>query len=627
MSFMMSTRHSLRSRGGAIAAVVGNWISVGALLAPMVIFAVNAVSIVVYVVDLPENDDWEPFYHATVGSFSLRALFARGNDSIFPVGRALDAIAQRALLGNSIAYQFLTMVCLLGGILVLQWKLLSHLIADHIVRRCAFGLSSLSLIQYTYWGQQNNAYIQGIPVLCMIAIIYVIVCLPIKDVTTYLIVGVLSAISGMTYVSGAIGFIPLGTVLLIFGRARGATRLTGSGFVVLTTSTLCTIIQLSFIYAYQGTALHRADGFVTLPTNLDYWWYLLGKIGRSLGILPPVSWASMVITIAATGVLFLLCVRALRHLRRKDTLTPEFWSNLVLCSLASASFLVMNVIAAGRANLSRPESFNGALKVFEFGFMNRFHFFWFTVIWPWMLVCALLAWVKDTQMRRTLAIGLTMVWLCCVTVGGAFDNAQDYKDNEPNRRSQVACMQQKLNDGLPLMCPNVFPADLTSAFLLASNLHASFTRYLQIAPKAIGDKSVPTLFRFSNAPETVHPQNARLVDSQPNDWKFESEPDPQLHFDIGSGSLKNCLAVQVSARIKAGHADAAQLFYTSASEPFFTEQKSQLVPLAADGSHWIDVYFMVSNADFDSKFRLDPVSGTQAFEIGEVEVRCRMKRS
>ena len=64
--------------------------------------------------DLPIADDWREYLERQVEFVDLATLFKPVNDTLYPVGQILDVAAHYALGGNSVVYQFLSMVVVLG---------------------------------------------------------------------------------------------------------------------------------------------------------------------------------------------------------------------------------------------------------------------------------------------------------------------------------------------------------------------------------------------------------------------------------------------------------------------------------------------------------------------------------
>ena len=122
-------------------------------------------------IDLPFYDDWRAYIQGRAGLLDLGYLFTPENGTYYPVGKMLDAIAQRYLDGNSVAYQFLSMTIVLGSLLALQWRLLSFAMKDRLFAASAFSLTVFMLQPGSYWGHQNLAYHQAVPLLCLVAVL------------------------------------------------------------------------------------------------------------------------------------------------------------------------------------------------------------------------------------------------------------------------------------------------------------------------------------------------------------------------------------------------------------------------------------------------------------------------
>src|SRR4029079_1575057 len=125
------------------------------LVIPVLSLLAGAVAWLRYGIDLPFFDDWRAYIQGRSGSFDLSFLFTPENGTYYPIGKVLDAIAQRYLDGNSVAYQFLSMIIVLGSLLALQWRLLSSVMKDRLLAASAFSLTIFMLQPGSYWGHQN----------------------------------------------------------------------------------------------------------------------------------------------------------------------------------------------------------------------------------------------------------------------------------------------------------------------------------------------------------------------------------------------------------------------------------------------------------------------------------------
>jgi hypothetical protein len=166
--------------------------------------------------DLPFVDDWRGYHSGRMHSLDFDYLFHPVNDTLTPVGFALDALAQRYLDGNSIAYQFLSMLVVLGGLLLLQWKLLLMTLNDRFFASICFSFTLLMLQPDSYWGQQNMAYHQALPILFLFCTFYILLHTSIKVYFRIPAITVFGILSGLSYISGAFATLVVGLGLILF---------------------------------------------------------------------------------------------------------------------------------------------------------------------------------------------------------------------------------------------------------------------------------------------------------------------------------------------------------------------------------------------------------------------------
>ncbi|QXX76656.1 hypothetical protein MHY1_p00178 (plasmid) [Methylovirgula sp. HY1] len=601
--------------------------------------ALNALSWLIYGTDLPFLDDWSDYYFQTATSFSLAHLFAKGNDTIFPIGRALDVFAQIVLHGNSIAYQFISMICVLGFFLFIQWRLLCSTFNNRLIAASLFCFSIFMLEPYTYWGLQNNAYIQAIPFMGVMATIYVFIYIfNRRDGGPWWVIPsvfMLGLVTGLAYVSGplieiAVAIVFFCTTLLRRDPERRIPILIRAGLALLAAAIGTAILQIGVILFLQKGALHRPDAHWTFPNDWDYWFFMLGKVGRALALQnlsPPLSITLVAVIVLATAAMFIWhAQRAYRGLLTEDR---EMRVALIFCSVVAANFVYLNEVSAGRARL-RPPSVDTAMEVFAFGFQNRFHFFPLTLLWPWLAAGMLHLLLKfDWFSRRDYLIApAALVVVGLATFGGVLDNASDYRSIAAMRAGDITCIQSQIMKGHGINCPKVWPTDLSKALVYARSLGSSFTKYLPIVPFPIGTNNPPPLFRLSNLHSTVlTPYNATSSGHTLQEWKFVStNEDPQILFKTGADNmLRHCLMVQVAALVHAEKSDFAELFFKTPGQRYFTEASSRTQKFQIEGPSFVEVEFnLVSESGFADKFRLDVVQSKQPFQIREIEIRCRL---
>ncbi|WP_256601467.1 MULTISPECIES: hypothetical protein [unclassified Pseudomonas] len=347
----------------------------------------NLVSWLKLGIDLPYLDDIRPYYTETAGSLRLRDLFTASNDTLYPLGMALDSIAFRLIGGNSIAYQAISMVVVIGGILACVWKLLVYCLKDKFLAAASFSTLLLMLQPDSYWGLQNMAYHQALPILFIL--IATLIGTTAIDIRIKCALGaLLSLASGLAYISGAFAFLAFSLAMLArecvaVGRTRQGIALSVS---MLIPSIMTSALQGWVVVGIQH-GVHRADTKMAFPWETDFWVFILAKVARSLYLsdrFPVLAFA-----IAAMGLIFLCAIPLL-----SIYISRRYGGHTSLARLASVSFPLFSsiivylcLVAAGRTNF-HPASIDTAIQLFTFSFA-RFHFFWICAAWPFVIAYVL----------------------------------------------------------------------------------------------------------------------------------------------------------------------------------------------------------------------------------------------
>jgi hypothetical protein len=600
---------------------------------PLLDLALAAVSWLRFGIDLPIWDDWRVYRQATMGSLAPSHLFTPENDTLYPVGKALDALAFRLLDGNAVAYQLLSMIAVLGLLLALQWRLLAAALSDRLLVAAAFAFTLPMLQPESYWGLQALAYHQALPLVCCLATLALVLTSHWRARAGSLAVAVLASISGLAYISGAFAALAVGVVLLLASRAvapaeRAALR--QGAFAMLLPGLVTSMAQLWVIVGIQHGS-HLPGVPMALPTDPLFWAYLAGKIGRSL-LLPA---AASTFSLAATAAVAALAVAAFaRHLRRlaggsrltRADVLPA--TTFVSIALMAAIYLAM--VAAGRANL-RPPEVTSFLDTYAWGF-RRFHYFWATLLWPW-LVATLLAALQarnTVHPRRSAAVALllALVAVPALVAAGVFAQPAFFRSTMEARARGIACLQAAMQRGDRIDCPELDTDDLALPVHNARMAGASFLRSLSLAPIALGSDGPPPLFRATQRPapwSVVH--DLEIIGRTGPGWALRGGADPALTFETGAGEvLARCALLQATVRLRLTEADSAQFFYRLPGQPAFTGEASKWT-LVGSGDRAQEVTFEVASATgFADAFRLDPVTKAQQFELGELELRCRAVR-
>ena len=114
------------------------WLLRACIALPLLMLAANVLAWLRWGTDLPYFDDWRAYDMRNALSLAPERLFEAVNNTISPVGMALEAMAQRWLGGNPLPYQTLSMLIVLGGLLWLQWRLLGWVVGDRRLQALLF---------------------------------------------------------------------------------------------------------------------------------------------------------------------------------------------------------------------------------------------------------------------------------------------------------------------------------------------------------------------------------------------------------------------------------------------------------------------------------------------------------
>jgi hypothetical protein len=418
---MINSAHDLRRLAAGVLVII-----------PFCDLALNALAWLRYGIDLPIADDWRQYLRGTAGSLAIQHLFKPSNDTLYPIGVALDALALRYLGGNAVAYQFLSMVFVLGSLLLLQWSLLLRVLQDRLLASACFSLTVLMLQPGSYWGLQSMAYHQALPLVCLLSVLYIVLRSRWPVVWRIPAIASLGLVSGLSYISGAFSTLAASIILLAVGLCRiplNRRILVCDGVSLLVPGVITTALQAWVIISVQHGQVHREDAPWALPTNIDFWMYLLGKVARSLALTTGIPRLALAIAIVMTLIAVAIACWITLHLARGTLKTEsEAHCAVVFLAISSVVFVYLLMVTAGRANL-RP---SGALSagVFEMAFA-RFHFFWVTLLWPWLAACAFVLVqrsvdVELTNYLRTASLGVAGFILVFASAAGAYKHRQYY---------------------------------------------------------------------------------------------------------------------------------------------------------------------------------------------------------
>ena len=601
---------------------------------PVLSLSLAALAWLRYGMDMPWFDDWRGYAEGNIGSFNPSYLFRAVNDTLAPVGFALDAVAQHLLDGNSVPYQFLSMTVVLGSLLLLQWTLLHKILGSKFLAAVCFSFTVLMLQPGSYWGLENLAYHQALPLVFILTAMWIIVCSDVNRAWQFVAVPLLGTVAGLTYISGAFAVLTAGTTLVGVAASchTGTTRRRMMGAAALFTlaGALTSGAQFYLSLLKFHSAGTHAGIPMALPVEASFWMFYLGKVGRSL--LLPQSYREMSFAITALVCVATICIAIVlfRRARAHDSTQRDKRLAGIYIPLLALIFVYLMLVAAGRANFRGPE-ITDRLDIFALGF-TRFHFFWATLLWPWAVagiisIAGRGPWTQRLSVRAggvALVLGLAVIMFR----SGAYGHMAFQRDLAARRLPVAQCLLQELQRGGEIRCPGLLPSRFTElapdaypAYLNARKMGASFVRYFPLLPRSKRRADLVAFYEMA-------PKNATAGLSQLEHVSHETfravGGDPQLSIEPGQPqTMRRCTTLDVDVDMKAGIADMAQVFFQPLGAPAFEERHSSRLPVGDEaGAYQTLTFRLESTVGFRDTLRIDPVTQPQSLEMKGIRVYC-----
>lgn len=611
---------------------------------PLLMLAANLVAWWRWGTDLPFLDDWRAYHKGVARSLHLRDLLEPANNTIAPVGLALDALAQRGLGGNPIAYQSLTMLGVLGGLLWLQWRLLGWALGDPVRQACVFVLTVFMLQSGSYWGEQNLAFHQGLPLLFLLGATWLNFAATLRhDPLRLGAMFVLGFLAGLSYVSGAVGALLMGAAWLGLSWHLRPTKDNGTheaaqqlnqqahsgGWMLLLAGVLSLGVQL-FFTRRPGVDVRGQSMHLTWPHDPDFWAYAMAKWGRATGhgftsLALELGWVVFLL-LGLSAVLFRLVHQLRVSVRPSQSAQIQLaWQRvaLVFVPLFVAVLAYLILVTLGRAGLREPDV-QTAAQIFRFGY-GRFHFFWLTLLFPWLVAVLVLRPGRGLGSAVWVFLPGLALLLGLAAARGVFDVGRHYESASGFRAGELRCLARQLGSGQPIMCPGFEELgmdDWTPAFVHAQDIGASFVRYLPMEGRSGFGQ---TLLHWHR--EQLH-QAVGWQQAQPlSGLAMLSQGDAQLWISLDQTvrSVRDCRVLGVQLGLQADQAEAAQLFYLPFGESEFTEKHSVRQAYAGNTVDVVALEFSVDSVQgFEPLLRIDPVDAAGRFQIHELSISCRL---
>jgi hypothetical protein len=598
---------------------------------PLLALALGATAWLRYGIDLPFYDDWRGYVDGNIQSLDLNYLLRPINDTLAPVGFLLDALAQRYLGGNAVAYQLLSMLTVLGGLLYLQWKLLRNVLGDRLQAACCFSLTLLMLQPDSYWGRENLAYHQALPLVFILAAMWLLHCAREARWWHGLGLFILGLVAGFTYISGAFGALAAGSGSLIAarlcldGEARRAQMRLAAWFTVA--AGIAAVVQYRF--AVMPMAGTHGGQSLAMPYQPDFWAFFLGKMGRSLALPADQPQVSIAVTLITLVVACALACLVISRAASKGSTAQEKQAAMLYWALGAMVFVYMLMVAAGRTNY-RPDGMTLLLDIFVHGF-SRFHFFWATLIWPWVLaVLIILCRSKASGWLKAAAFAGLVAALSAIVVR-THQHMTHYEGVAKSRQADSLCLLKGLQQDEPIYCPGLIPVrfgievDAYRAYAYAWNIQASFVRHYPVLPGAQRGERIPAFYQMRRIIGDIALQDLHHY----GDGVLEAAgADPRVFIDTKQPEIMAaCLQMVVEVDIKSETPeDFAQLYFLPIGVDRFDESHSRTVPITPRPGFQSLSFQLSSSSGFSNPLRLDPVARGKSLEVRDVRAYCSQRR-
>ena len=593
---------------------------------PLVLLGANLLAWLRWGVDLPFLDDWRAYDQGQALSLSPARLFTATNNTIAPVGLALDALAQRWLGGNPLPYQSLSMLGVLGGLLWLQWRLLAWGTPSTQLAAVAMVCTLFMLQSGSYWGEQNLAYHQALPLLALLSATLLNFTAARHHALRAAGVFFLGVVAGLSYVSGAVGALVMGLSWLLLATGLGketalrARAWQGGAALALAG---CAITALQVVLTRRSGADARGQSFaLTWPDDPNFWYFMLGKLGRSSGhpfssTGAEVAWVASLVLVFCGAVLIVV-----RHaLFRRSAWATRL--ALVWLPLLAVVLVYLALVSLGRAGLRDP-LIQAPAEVFRSAY-PRFHFFWATLLWPWLAVALGMGVARRCKGVMPTVAGWAALVLIVGLAGmrGIFDVGTHYRNAAEFRAGELRCYSRQLGSGQPVRCPGFDVLDMpdwTRAYSHARDVGASFVRYLPIVEREGFGADLLRLSRMRDHSRVTW----RHAEQLSNGW-MQTGDDPIVLVSLPGGDMARCRVLGVQLALESRQADIAQLFFRRLGQPAFSEADSVRKPYQPGVDGMAELEFTVdSPTGFAPELRIDHAEGAAQLRLTELRVTCRL---
>ena len=488
----------------------------------------------------------------------------------------------------------------------------------------------------SYWGRENLAYHQALPLVFILGALWIAVCQDSRKRWHGPSIFLLGLLASMTYISGAFGTLAAGASLLMTARfvfrVQDRQDVARNGWWFAAAGGIGAAVQLYRAIIPSG-GTHAGIPLV-MPDDPQFWAFLFGKVGRSLLLPPnhPELAATIVLLVCAVAVWVALLLA--RKARASEVTLQQRRVAAIYIALGAVVFVYLMMVAAGRTRY-RPPEMRHLLDIFAYAF-TRFHFFWVTLVWPWSVAAlVILARARnpgEKSVSRSIFVAAAMVVLAVLAYkGNAFDHMETHRAMAKGREDAGRCLMESLQREGAIRCSGLIPPrfeipapDSYGAYAYAWNTGASFVRNYPILSSAKRSDVIPPFYKMSHLLGLLKIEQMKYLGGGAVEV---TGSDPKLFIDtLQPKVMLECSAMDVEVDLKMQMEDAAQIFFLSAGAEHFDETHSLRIPVAPSSQPRTIRFHLESDTGFQNPIRLDLATQPQTIEVSDIRAYCRKRR-
>lgn len=405
-----------------------------------VVYLAHGVVIAQFAVDAPWADEWETFVPGgLVDGFSLRWLLAPHNEHrIVPTKLLTWLLYELTALDYrvSASVTYLAFGAAVVSLIVVLRRALPRDTLPYAIWFAPFALSPINHENLS-WGFQSHFHLYVLFLALAVAALFG---------------------ADLRWRNAALGAVLLGIGVFSFSSGIASALVVAVVYVAFRVQHRRNLGQLPVVLAVVAVAVGlwlvsfnrvQGHGELALPTSAAFWNHYLNLIALGFGALQKSAALGAVCLAVIVGSALAMLVR-----RRADA---GAW---MIVAMMTALLAAQAAISLGRGHMGAEQAKSS--RYAEYGLM----------LLP--LCAGALAWALQGS-RARLPV-LAVLWALCFGSFWKEWTVDDYREEQRARTEGLACLRKPHEPNQPLVCPGVYPFDVSARLDIARAMNVSFTR-------------------------------------------------------------------------------------------------------------------------------------------------------